>query len=270
MTPERAGGYPGRPMTGAPIPRRQAERFERRGALVTGAASGIGLSIARALSAEGAAVTGVDIKHEPADGPPGWQFIQADVSDPATPGRAVEAAARDGLDYLVNAAGVAWFGVDTSILDTPERVWQQVLDINLIAPMRFARAAVPAMRSRGGGAMVHVASVAGLRGMDDPMDAYQVAKAGLISLSRALAVQLAPENIRSNTICPGAIETPMLAGIYEQDPSRRERMAAKTPIRRLGRPEDIAATCLHLLSDGAGFVTGTDAVVDGGWLAVMP
>jgi NAD(P)-dependent dehydrogenase (short-subunit alcohol dehydrogenase family) len=102
------------------------------------------------------------------------------------------------------------------------------------------------------------------------MDAYQVSKAGLISLSRALAVQLAGENIRSNTICPGAIETPMLAGIYEEDPGRRERMAAKTPIRRLGRPEEIAATCLHLLSDEAGFVTGTDAVVDGGWLAVLP
>ena len=237
---------------------------------MTGAAGGIGLAIARELAAEGAMVTAVDAKPEPGDGPPGWQFIQADVSDPDAPGRAVDAAAQDGLDYLVNAAGVAWFGVDGSILETPEGVWQRVLDINLTAPMRFARAAVPAMRMRGGGAMVHVASISGLRGMDDPMDAYQVSKAGLISLSRALAVQLAGENIRSNTVCPGAIETPMLAGIYEEDPRRRERMAAKTPIRRLGRPEEIAATCLYLLSDAASFVTGTDAVVDGGWLAVMP
>lgn len=247
-----------------------AQRFEGRGALVTGAAGGIGLAIAKGLAAEGAMVTAVDIAQEPPKGPQGWRFIQADVSDPDTPGRAVDAAARDGLDFLVNAAGVAWFGVDRSILETPDTVWQQVLDINLTAPMRFARAAVPAMRTRGGGAMVHIASIAGLRGMDDPMDAYQVAKAGLISLSRALAVQLASENIRSNTICPGAIETPMLADIYEEDPGRRERMAAKTPIRRLGRPEDVAATCLHLLSDAAGFVTGTDAVVDGGWLAVTP
>jgi NAD(P)-dependent dehydrogenase (short-subunit alcohol dehydrogenase family) len=264
-------------MTAAPEPRDhgaadahgRAKRFEGRRALVTGAAGGIGLAVACGLAAEGAAVTGVDVKQEPPDGPPGWQFIQADVSDPATPHRAVEAA-HEGLDYLVNAAGVAWFGVDTSILETPERVWQRVLDVNLTAPMRFARAVVPAMRTRGGGAMVHVASVAGLRGMDDPMDAYQVAKAGLISLSRALAVQLARENIRSNTVCPGAIETPMLAGIYNEDPGRRERMAAKTPIPRLGRPDEVAATCLHLLSDAAGFVTGTDAVVDGGWLAVMP
>ena len=116
--------------------------------------------------------------------------------------------------------------------------------------------------------MVHIASIAGLRGMDDPMDAYQVSKAGLISLSRALAVLLAPERIRSNTVCPGAIETPMLAGIYAEDPSRRQRMIDKTPLARIGRPEEVAATCLHLLSDEAGFVTGTDIVVDGGWRAI--
>jgi NAD(P)-dependent dehydrogenase (short-subunit alcohol dehydrogenase family) len=246
-------------------------RFDGRCAVVTGAAGGIGLAIARGLAREGAAVTCVDVKEPSDDNPSVCSYIRADVGDPEVPVRAVEAAAGgNGLDYLVNAAGVAWFGVDRSVIETADDVWSRVLEINLTAPMRFARAAAPAMRRRGGGAMVHIASIAGLRGMDDPMDAYQVSKAGLISLSRALAVRLAPENIRSNTICPGAIETPMLEDIYAQDPTRRDRMVDKTPLARMGRPEDVAATCLHLLSDDAGFVTGTDVVVDGGWLAVTP
>jgi len=244
--------------------------FENKTAVVTGAGGGMGYAIALALAERGTVVTGVDIKDRPAGLPKGCAYVQADITEPGVPARAVETASDDGrLDFLVNAAGVGWFGKDGSIVDTPEEIWEQVMAVNLTAPMRFVRAAVPAMRRAGGGVMVHVASLAGLRGMDEPMDAYQVSKAALISLSRGLAVNLGPENIRSNTICPGAIETPMVAEIYAEDPARRERMAAKTPIPRLGTPEDIAATCIHLLSDESSFVTGTDAVVDGGWLGVL-
>jgi NAD(P)-dependent dehydrogenase (short-subunit alcohol dehydrogenase family) len=102
------------------------------------------------------------------------------------------------------------------------------------------------------------------------MDAYQVSKAGLISLSRGLAMALAADGVRSNTVCPGAIDTPMLADIYAADPQRRERMRRRVPIGRMGRPEDVAQACLHLLSDEASYVTGTDLVVDGGWLGVLP
>jgi NAD(P)-dependent dehydrogenase (short-subunit alcohol dehydrogenase family) len=118
--------------------------------------------------------------------------------------------------------------------------------------------------------MVHIASVAGIRGADEPMDAYQVSKAGLISLSKGLAQALAPEGIRSNTVCPGAIDTPMLADIYAEDPTRRTRMASRVPIKRMGTPGDIAAATLYLLSDDASYVTGTDLVVDGGWLGILP
>jgi NAD(P)-dependent dehydrogenase (short-subunit alcohol dehydrogenase family) len=118
--------------------------------------------------------------------------------------------------------------------------------------------------------MVHIASIAGLRGMDDPMDAYQVSKAGLISLSRGLAIALAGEGVRSNTVCPGAVDTPLVADIYAEDPRRRDRMAARTPLGRLGTAADVAEACLYLLSDAAGFVTGTDLVIDGGWLSIMP
>ena len=118
--------------------------------------------------------------------------------------------------------------------------------------------------------MVHIASVAGLRATDEPMDAYQVSKAALISLSRGLALALAADGVRSNTVCPGAIETPMLAEIYAEDPSRRERMARRVPMGRLGAPADVASACLYLLSDEAAYVTGADLVVDGGWLGILP
>jgi len=130
------------------------------------------------------------------------------------------------------------------------------------------------MRKTGGGAMVHIASVVGLRNMENiveggPLDAYQVAKAGLVGLSKSLSIQLADDWIRSNTICPGAILTPMIAPLYEADPSRAQEMIDRTPLPRLGLPEDIANACLFLLSDKASFITGIDLVVDGGLMAKL-
>jgi NAD(P)-dependent dehydrogenase (short-subunit alcohol dehydrogenase family) len=246
-------------------------RFTDRAAIVTGAGGGIGLEIARRLSSEGAAVIAIDRRQRPADLPQACTFVQGDVTDIGLPDQAVERARRDhgGLDYLVNAAGVAWFDRDCSAVDIDDQVWNRVLEINLTAAMRFARASAPALRGRRG-AMVHIASIAGLRAMDAPMDAYQVSKAGLISLSRGLAMALAPDGVRSNTVCPGTIDTPLVTSIYAEDPQRRERMIARTPLERLGRPADVAEGCLYLLSDAAGFVTGTDLTIDGGWLSVLP
>jgi NAD(P)-dependent dehydrogenase (short-subunit alcohol dehydrogenase family) len=248
-----------------------AARFAGRSALVTGAGGGCGLEIARRLAAEGAGVMAVDIKDHPRELPDGCLYLQGDVTDPGLPIRAVEQAIREhgGLDFLVNAAGVAWFDRDGSAVDIDDETWNRVLDVNLTAAMRFARACAPALRERKG-AMVHIASIAGLRGMDDPMDAYQVSKAGLISLSRGLAMALAPDGVRSNTVCPGSVDTPLVAGIYSEDPERRQRMIARTPLRRLGTAADVAEACLYLLSDAASFVTGSDLTIDGGWLSVLP
>ena len=140
--------------------------------------------------------------------------------------------------------------------------WHRVMEINLTASALMSRHAVPFLRRTGaGGSMVHIASVVGLRNMENilvngPIDAYQASKAGLTALSRSLSMQLGPEGIRSNTICPGAVLTPMTAPTYEADPSRADAMVARTPVvrkgvGRLGMPEDIAHACLFLLSDKA-------------------
>jgi NAD(P)-dependent dehydrogenase (short-subunit alcohol dehydrogenase family) len=126
-------------------------------------------------------------------------------------------------------------------------------------------AAIPLLRNGTGRSIVNVASTAGIRGMDSPLDAYQVSKAAVVSLSRSLALQLGPDGIRVNTVCPGAILTPMIEPLYEENPARRTNMEERTPLRRLGLPDDIANAILFLLSEQASFITATDLVVDGGW-----
>lgn len=240
-----------------------------RTALVTGAGSGIGLATALRLVQGGYKVCALDINEVPSGlAAAGVTAVRADITDATSLHHALEDCLGDGaLTSLVNAAGVAFFGRDVSALDADEDLWRDTLEVNLEGTRRMTAAALPFLRRADRAAMVHVASIAGLRGMDSPMDAYQVSKAAVVSLSRSIAIQLGPQGIRSNTVCPGAILTPMIAPLYDKSPKRRHRMEQKTPLRRLGTPEDVAAAICWLLSDEAAFVTGTDLVVDGGWLA---
>ena len=255
--------------------------FAGKACVMTGAGGGMGLAIACALRAEGCAVTAIDLKPEPpefasAEGAAG-RYVQGDATDEELVARTVAEAfdASGRLDYLVNAAGVGWYGRDGSIAEMEMATWHRVMEINLTASALMSRHAVPFLRRTGaGGSMVHIASVVGLRNMENilvngPIDAYQASKAGLTALSRSLSMQLGPDGIRSNTICPGAVLTPMIAPTYEADPSRADAMIARTPLGRLGLPEDIAHACLFLLSDKASFITGIDLVVDGGIMAKL-
>ncbi|WP_299562821.1 SDR family NAD(P)-dependent oxidoreductase [uncultured Mycolicibacterium sp.] len=233
-------------------------------ALVTGAAGGIGSATVRRLVRDGVEVIATDVAERGPDFGAGARYVPFDLigGDPAE-----LLAGLDRLDYLVNAAGVALFNRDGSMLDIDESIWDVTLGVNLHGLRRLTVAAVPLLRRGEGRAIVNVASTAGLRGMDSPLDAYQVSKAAVVSLTRTLALQLAPEGIRCNTVCPGAILTPMIDYLYEENPARRTDMEQRTPMRRLGMPEEIAAAIAFLLSEDASFVTATDLVVDGGWTA---
>jgi NAD(P)-dependent dehydrogenase (short-subunit alcohol dehydrogenase family) len=239
-------------------------------ALVTGAGGGIGLATTVMLARAGVRVVAVDVKgpSENLESTENVLFIRDDLTDPTAIDRILAAIPGEGaLDFLVNAAGIASFERDGSALDVSEDVWETVMAINFHALRRLSTACVPNLRKGLGRSMVHVASIAGLRSMDSPLDAYQVSKAAVISLSRALALDVAPDRIRSNTVCPGAVLSPMIEHLYEEDPSRRLRMEEKTPLGRLGTPEDMARAIAFLLSSHASFITGTDLVVDGGWIA---
>jgi NAD(P)-dependent dehydrogenase (short-subunit alcohol dehydrogenase family) len=246
--------------------------FSGRNAVVTGAGGGMGLAIARMLLAGGAQVTGLDLKPRPealGEGPGGGAYVELDLTHEGAVVAAMAAAFKGygRLDYLVNAAGVLWFDRDRSALDIDLDIWDQVLAANLTSAVHTARHAVPYMRRSGGGAMVHFSSVQALRGDPKPQDAYQAAKAGLIALSKSLAIQLAADGIRSNVILPGSTLTPMQAR-WDEDKAARTAAAAEVPLGRLGRPEDMANACLFLLSDRAAYITGTELVVDGGITAL--
>jgi NAD(P)-dependent dehydrogenase (short-subunit alcohol dehydrogenase family) len=246
--------------------------FSGKHAIVTGAGGGIGLEVARDLLAEGAAVTMSDLKPAP-DGLDSHgdraDYRQGDLTD----ARFVDAVFKDGfarhgrLDYLVNAAGVLWFDRDRSVVDIDLEVWDRVMAINLKTAVHTCRHAVPLMRRGGGGAMVHVSSIQCLRGDPRPQDAYQAAKAGLIALSKSIAVQFAADGIRSNCILPGGTVTPMQQR-WLDDPDLARRAAEAVPLGRLGTAQDMADACLFLLSDKAAFITGTELIVDGGVTAL--
>jgi NAD(P)-dependent dehydrogenase (short-subunit alcohol dehydrogenase family) len=235
-------------------------------ALVTGAGGGIGLATVIRLATDGVDVIATDVKPQSPELPDGVRYVPFDLlkGDPA---RLLDNLDGRPLDYLVNAAGLALFDRDGSVLDTDEAVWTATLGVNLHALRHLTVAAVPLLRQGRERSIVNVASTAGLRGMDSPLDAYQISKAAVVSLSRSLALQLGPEGIRCNTVCPGAILTPMIEPLYQENPDRRTNMEQRTPLRRLGLPEDIANAIAFLLSDRASFITATDLVVDGGWTA---
>jgi len=236
-------------------------RFEGKRALVTGAAGGIGRSTVKLLAAEGASVVGVDLN-------PSDDVLACDVSDQESVRAAVATAAErlGGLDVVVNVAGVDQF---RTFEDLDLATWQRHLGVNLTGPMLVSQAALPHLRESRG-SIVTIASIAGLRAQPYQA-AYCASKAGAILLMKSLALELAADGIRVNTICPGGVETdlPVQAAAEHADSDLDWGLLMETAGARYGSmpPSDIADAVAYLASDAAASVTGAVLAVDRGFLS---
>jgi NAD(P)-dependent dehydrogenase (short-subunit alcohol dehydrogenase family) len=250
-----------------------AGRLEGKVALATGVASGIGRATALALAREGArlvlgdvAAAGEETARDARAFGAAAEFVAADVTRQADVDALVaRAVARHGrLDCAINNAGIE--GAVRETAEYPEDTFERVIQVNLVGVWRCLRAEVPAMRRAGGGSIVNTASVAGLVGAG-ALSAYVASKHGVVGLTRSAAIEYAKTGIRVNAVCPGVIDTPMVDRLSAEMPSLREALVAMKPMRRLGRPEEVAEAVVWLCSDAASFVTGHALAVDGGYVA---
>ena len=248
-------------------------KLEKKTALISGAAAGIGETSARLFAREGARLVLVDLDAErlaalAAELEKAGTIvleIAGDVTSPELARRAVERtlATFGRLDILFNVAGIVLGG---TLVECTEEEWQRTMDVNLKSMFLLSRAAVPAMIQQGGGSIINMGSVAGPNGVAN-RGAYSVSKAGVIGLTKSLAADFVKEGIRCNCICPATVDTPSLrariAGAPDPEAARRA-FIARQPMGRIGRPEEIAALALFLASEDSRYMTGQALVMDGG------
>ena len=241
--------------------------FKGRTAVVTGASGGMGLETVDKLSLSEIKVLMLDIKEPPKKYLKNKKisFKKVDVTNLTDLKIAIESFYKKNksIDYLINTTGVLWFDKDISVTNINFNTWEKVFDINLKSMGYLAKLIIPKMIKKKFGAMVHISSIDALSGDDKPQDAYGPSKAAMIRLSKSLAVQFAKYNIRSNTILPGAVETPM-QNRWKKNPKAKKNLANFIPLKRIGKPEDIANAIMFMLSDQSGYITGTEIIVDGG------
>jgi len=232
-------------------------------ALVTGAASGIGLATAERLARDGWLVGGIDRDRRLLGEESLTACIVSDVSDQTAVCHAVDEVASllGGLDAVVACAGIAGRG---TVVETDPDDWERVFAVNVRGVYLTARAAIPHLRRGGGGALVVVASQLGLVATANAA-AYCASKGAVVQLARAMAIDHGPDGIRVNCVCPGPTDTPLLAPFFEQDAEERARFETAQVHGRLIRPEEVADAVAYLCSPGAASTIGATLVVDGGY-----
>ena len=241
--------------------------FTGRTALITGGSGGIGLSIVKKLIENKIKVIILDINS------PNKkillnklvEFKKIDLSDYKNLKICLKEIRKKykKIEYIINAAGVLWFDKDIGLEKISLETWEKVLSINLSSIVVVLQSILPLMKKNKFGSIVHISSIDALSGDDKPQDAYGSSKAALLRLSKSISIQYASKNIRSNSILPGPIETPMQKR-WEKNPESKKNLSKVIPLKRVGKPTDIANSAIFLLSDESSFITGTELIIDGG------
>jgi NAD(P)-dependent dehydrogenase (short-subunit alcohol dehydrogenase family) len=245
-----------------------SDRLHGRVAVLTGAASGIGLATAHRFASEGARVVVVDVNAETGTSVAneiGGEFVEADVtSEEAVRALFDGVVQRYGqLDIAFNNAGISPPD-DDSILDTGLEAWERVQRVNLTSVYLCCKYAIPHMVRQGRGSIINTASFVALVGAATSQISYTASKGGVLAMTRELGVQFARQGVRVNALCPGPVNTPLLKELFAKDPERAARRLVHVPMGRFAEPAEIAAAVAFLASDDASFITANTFVVDGG------
>ncbi len=243
-------------------------RLEGRTAIITGAASGIGLATARRFTEEGARVVLADVDddrgHEAAK-VLGGHYVHCNVTDAGdVEGMVAEANATFGsVDIAFNNAGINPTD-DSSILETGIDAWRRVQEVNLTSVFLCCKAVLPYMLEQGRGSIINMASFVAVMGAATSQISYTASKGGVLSMSREMGVEFARQGVRVNALCPGPVDTPLLRELFATDKERAARRLVHIPMGRFAQAEEIANAALFLASDESSFITATSFLVDGG------
>ena len=239
--------------------------FKGKVAVVTGGSGGIGLDVSKKLAKLKIKVLILDIKKPKINKNKFIYYEQVDLSNQNEINQSIVRFIKKvkRIDYIVNTAGVLWFDKDLGLEKIKTHIWDEVFSINLKSMLIILKKILPNMKKNKFGSIVNISSIDALSGDDKPQEAYGASKAAMIRLSKSIAIQYANKNIRSNSILPGPVDTPMQKR-WKKNPNAKKNLTKIIPLQRVGKPENIADTVLFLLSEQSCFITGTEIIVDGG------